>query len=96
MKQAHAITVQVERRKLTQAEKDEIADRMELRLGKEHFIQLPPKPIVPTTFTHHCNKCGPTTAEGYWLTDNTGICEPCIKAEVAEKMAVEQEIDYHD
>lgn len=74
MKQYHGVIVQ--REPMTQAQIDAATDRMEAKLGRQHFFR-PSKPIF---YAHTCSKCGPTNADGYWLMDKTGICEPCLRA----------------
>jgi len=69
----------------------EVTARMEERMGLQHFFF----PSPPVFYAHTCNKCGPTNAEGYWLENKTGICEPCIKKESGTIETVE-EIQYHD
>lgn len=71
----------------------EIVASLEKSLGLQHFIA--PEPVaVPVALKYICKHCGPTNNEGYWLINNNGICEPCLKIE-AGTVEIE-EIQYRD
>ena len=98
MRQAHGVMV----RKvvpLTRDEKAVIVDRMEARIGRQHFI-TPESLPVPAFQKYRCNRCGPTNNEGYWLENGVGICEPCVKIETGKAdlpvVLVDEEIRYRD
>lgn len=72
---------------LTKEQRNEIISRVEGRIGLRHFIV--PESLPVSTTRRLCSKCGWTEAEGYWLCNNTGICEPCVKV-VAGVIALEE------
>lgn len=94
MRKAHGVTVR-NVAPYTAQEKARIVARMEERLGLRHFI-VPEALPKPVSFRYTCNKCGPTNNEGYWMTDNTGICEPCVKKEAVTTTEIDEDIQYHD
>lgn len=82
---------------MDKVEKARIVDNVENRIGREKFFQPLPVPnavIIPNK-KYNCKRCGPTDADGFWLTDGNGICEACLKIEAGTAEAPE-EIQYHD
>lgn len=56
--------------------KAKIVARVETRLKDFIVVSEPP-------MRNKCKGCGPTSAEGYWMTDGTGVCDSCLRKQTA-------------
>ena len=86
-------SLKVKPQKTTGRSRDQIIADLENSLGRHHFITPEPLP-VPVATKYICKHCGPTNNEGFWLMNNTGICEPCLKIEAGTVQV--EDINYHD
>lgn len=81
MRMYHGVTIVQEIKPLAKEQMAKVICRVHERLGRHNFIvpEGAPAPVNKKL----CSRCGWTENDGYWLTNGTGICEPCVKLDAS-------------